>query len=208
MRLALDVQAGQARGAPGAAGARGRRGPRSRDPRQPAGQRGRHRAPARGRRAAARGPPRASAASRRADAAALLSLSGDLVRTGVWIMGGDGWAYDIGFGGLDQALSSGRDVNILVLDTQVYSNTGGQASQGHAARCGGQVRGCRQGHGPQGPGRHRAGVRQRLRGPGRPRRQRRPDQQGHPRGRGVAGTRRSSSRTAPASPTASTCRRP
>ncbi|MFV2062727.1 MAG: pyruvate:ferredoxin (flavodoxin) oxidoreductase [Chloroflexota bacterium] len=59
----------------------------------------------------------------------LLSLSGNLVRTGVWIMGGDGWAYDIGFGGLDQALSSGRDVNILVLDTQVYSNTGGQASK-------------------------------------------------------------------------------
>ena len=44
-------------------------------------------------------------------------------------MGGDGWAYDIGFGGVDQALSSGRDVNILVLDTQVYSNTGGQASK-------------------------------------------------------------------------------
>ena len=63
------------------------------------------------------------------DALHLLSLSGDLVRTGVWIIGGDGWAYDIGFGGLDQALSSGRDVNILVLDTQVYSNTGGQASK-------------------------------------------------------------------------------
>ena len=63
------------------------------------------------------------------DATWLASLSGDLVRTGVWIMGGDGWAYDIGFGGLDQALSSGRDVNILVLDTQVYSNTGGQASK-------------------------------------------------------------------------------
>jgi pyruvate-ferredoxin/flavodoxin oxidoreductase len=65
----------------------------------------------------------------RADADSLQSLSGDLVRTGVWIMGGDGWAYDIGFGGVDQALSSGRDVNILVLDTQVYSNTGGQASK-------------------------------------------------------------------------------
>jgi len=63
------------------------------------------------------------------DARWLLSLCGDLIRTGVWIMGGDGWAYDIGFGGLDQALSSGRDVNILVLDTQVYSNTGGQASK-------------------------------------------------------------------------------
>ncbi len=65
----------------------------------------------------------------RADADSLLSVSGDLIRTGVWIMGGDGWAYDIGFGGVDQALSSGRDVNILVLDTQVYSNTGGQASK-------------------------------------------------------------------------------
>ena len=64
-----------------------------------------------------------------ADATTLLSLSGDLIRTGVWIMGGDGWAYDIGFGGLDQVMSSGRDVNILVLDTQVYSNTGGQASK-------------------------------------------------------------------------------
>jgi pyruvate-ferredoxin/flavodoxin oxidoreductase len=47
----------------------------------------------------------------------------------VWIVGGDGWAYDIGFGGLDHVLSSGRDVNILVLDTEVYSNTGGQASK-------------------------------------------------------------------------------
>jgi pyruvate-ferredoxin/flavodoxin oxidoreductase len=48
---------------------------------------------------------------------------------GVWIVGGDGWAYDIGFGGLDHVLASGRDVNILVLDTEVYSNTGGQASK-------------------------------------------------------------------------------
>jgi pyruvate-ferredoxin/flavodoxin oxidoreductase len=47
----------------------------------------------------------------------------------VWIVGGDGWAYDIGFGGLDHVLSTGRDVNILVLDTEVYSNTGGQASK-------------------------------------------------------------------------------
>jgi pyruvate-ferredoxin/flavodoxin oxidoreductase len=52
-----------------------------------------------------------------------------LIRTSVWIMGGDGWAYDIGFGGLDHVLASGRDVNILVLDTEVYSNTGGQASK-------------------------------------------------------------------------------
>jgi pyruvate-ferredoxin/flavodoxin oxidoreductase len=52
-----------------------------------------------------------------------------LVRTSVWIVGGDGWAYDIGFGGLDHVLALGRDVNILVLDTEVYSNTGGQASK-------------------------------------------------------------------------------
>ncbi|MHB8892629.1 MAG: pyruvate:ferredoxin (flavodoxin) oxidoreductase [Candidatus Limnocylindrales bacterium] len=63
------------------------------------------------------------------DARQLVALSGDLVRQGVWIIGGDGWAYDIGFGGLDQVLSSGRNVNILVLDTEVYSNTGGQASK-------------------------------------------------------------------------------
>ena len=59
----------------------------------------------------------------------LLTLAGALVRKGVWIIGGDGWAYDIGFGGLDHVLSTGRNVNILVLDTEVYSNTGGQASK-------------------------------------------------------------------------------
>ncbi len=64
-----------------------------------------------------------------ADARQLLAVSADLVRQGVWIIGGDGWAYDIGFGGLDQVLSSGRNVNVLVLDTEVYSNTGGQASK-------------------------------------------------------------------------------
>ncbi|HLO34749.1 MAG TPA: pyruvate:ferredoxin (flavodoxin) oxidoreductase, partial [Candidatus Deferrimicrobium sp.] len=64
-----------------------------------------------------------------ADAQHLLALAGNLIRTGIWIVGGDGWAYDIGFGGLDQVLSSGRNVNILVLDTEVYSNTGGQSSK-------------------------------------------------------------------------------
>jgi len=63
------------------------------------------------------------------EARRLLSLAGDLVRKSVWIVGGDGWAYDIGFTGLDHVLASGRDVNVLVLDTQVYSNTGGQASK-------------------------------------------------------------------------------
>jgi pyruvate-ferredoxin/flavodoxin oxidoreductase len=56
-------------------------------------------------------------------------LADYLVRKSVWIVGGDGWAYDIGYGGLDHVLAMGRDVNILVLDTEVYSNTGGQASK-------------------------------------------------------------------------------
>ena len=59
----------------------------------------------------------------------LETVADALVRKSVWIVGGDGWAYDIGFGGLDHVLASGRDVNILVLDTEVYSNTGGQASK-------------------------------------------------------------------------------
>ncbi len=63
------------------------------------------------------------------DAKDLLSLADMLLRRGVWIIGGDGWAYDIGYGGLDHVLASGRDVNVLVMDTEVYSNTGGQASK-------------------------------------------------------------------------------
>jgi len=59
----------------------------------------------------------------------LRSVVDNLVRRSVWIVGGDGWAYDIGAGGLDHVLASGRDVNVLVLDTEVYSNTGGQASK-------------------------------------------------------------------------------
>jgi pyruvate-ferredoxin/flavodoxin oxidoreductase len=59
----------------------------------------------------------------------LLSVLDGMVRRSVWIVGGDGWAYDIGSGGLDHVLASGRDVNVLVLDTEVYSNTGGQASK-------------------------------------------------------------------------------
>ncbi|HUV11365.1 MAG TPA: pyruvate:ferredoxin (flavodoxin) oxidoreductase [Acidimicrobiia bacterium] len=62
-------------------------------------------------------------------ARALAPLTGTLVRKNVWIVGGDGWAYDIGAGGLDHVLGSSRDVNVLVLDTEVYSNTGGQASK-------------------------------------------------------------------------------
>ncbi len=61
--------------------------------------------------------------------AALKSIADFLVRKSVWVIGGDGWAYDIGFGGLDHVLASGMDVNVLVLDTEVYSNTGGQMSK-------------------------------------------------------------------------------
>ncbi|GFO62466.1 pyruvate:ferredoxin (flavodoxin) oxidoreductase [Geomonas paludis] len=65
------------------------------------------------------------------DAAAkkLLSIADYLVKKSVWIVGGDGWAYDIGYGGLDHVIASGKNVNLLVLDTEVYSNTGGQASK-------------------------------------------------------------------------------
>ncbi len=59
----------------------------------------------------------------------LLSVVDHLIRRSIWIVGGDGWAYDIGYGGLDHVLASSRDVNVLVLDTEVYSNTGGQASK-------------------------------------------------------------------------------
>jgi pyruvate-ferredoxin/flavodoxin oxidoreductase len=59
----------------------------------------------------------------------LMSLADVLVKKSVWIVGGDGWAYDIGYGGLDHVLANGRNVNVLVLDTEVYSNTGGQASK-------------------------------------------------------------------------------
>jgi pyruvate-ferredoxin/flavodoxin oxidoreductase len=72
----------------------------------------------------------AAARARRAGARAICCRVVDhLVRRSVWIVGGDGWAYDIGYGGLDHVLASGRDVNVLVLDTEVYSNTGGQASK-------------------------------------------------------------------------------
>ncbi|MEZ0397428.1 MAG: pyruvate:ferredoxin (flavodoxin) oxidoreductase [Anaerolineales bacterium] len=69
------------------------------------------------------------AQSKHPQAANLAAVADSLVKKSVWIVGGDGWAYDIGYGGLDHVLSTGRDVNLLVLDTEVYSNTGGQASK-------------------------------------------------------------------------------
>jgi len=69
------------------------------------------------------------AGSGSSDARNLLAIADSLVRKSVWILGGDGWAFDIGFGGLDHVLGSGKNVNVLVLDTEVYSNTGGQMSK-------------------------------------------------------------------------------
>ncbi len=63
------------------------------------------------------------------DAQSLVSLADYLTKKSVWIIGGDGWAYDIGYGGLDHALASGENINVLLLDTEVYSNTGGQMSK-------------------------------------------------------------------------------
>lgn len=63
------------------------------------------------------------------EAKKLASISDYLIRKSVWIVGGDGWAYDIGYGGLDHVISMGKDVNLLILDTEVYSNTGGQSSK-------------------------------------------------------------------------------
>jgi pyruvate-ferredoxin/flavodoxin oxidoreductase len=67
--------------------------------------------------------------NKKPEAKRLLSIADNLVKRSVWIMGGDGWAYDIGYGGLDHVLASGKNVNVLVLDTEVYSNTGGQMSK-------------------------------------------------------------------------------
>ena len=69
------------------------------------------------------------ASNSKPEAKRLLTLADNLVKRSVWIMGGDGWAYDIGYGGLDHVLASGKNVNVLVLDTEVYSNTGGQMSK-------------------------------------------------------------------------------
>jgi len=63
------------------------------------------------------------------EAKLLLPLADVLIKRSIWIVGGDGWAYDIGYGGLDHVFAMGQDVNILVMDTEVYSNTGGQMSK-------------------------------------------------------------------------------
>ncbi len=122
----------------------------------------------------------------RSEAQHLLTLANELVEQGIWIIGGDGWAYDIGFGGLDHVLSSGRNVNVLVLDTEVYSNTGGQASKSTPRGAVAKFAAAGKGNGKKDLGRDRARLRERLRRPGLDGRQRRPGDQGAPRGGGMA----------------------
>ena len=88
------------------------------------------------------------------EAKEILKNKNYLSKKSQWIFGGDGWAYDIGFGGVDHVLASGQDVNIMVFDTEVYSNTGGQASKSTPARCRGTVRCRRQGSEEERYGKH------------------------------------------------------
>ena len=124
------------------------------------------------------------------DAANLLALADFLVRRSVWIVGGDGWAYDIDYGGLDHVLAAGKDVNILVLDTEVYSNTGGQASKATPLGAIGEVRRGGQDGAAQGPGDDGRQLRQRLRRADRHGRQQRAGARGDARGRGLPRDRR------------------
>ena len=126
LRLALDAHARQ-RAAPGPAarGADRRRAGRRRSSTRISRAR-----PASRRSASASWRcGRSSPASKVAEARRLETLADYLVKKSVWLVGGDGWAYDIGYGGLDHVLANRRNVNILVLDTEVYSNTGGQESK-------------------------------------------------------------------------------
>ena len=86
------------------------------------------------------------------DARNLLAIADSLVRKSVWILGGDGWAFDIGFGGLDHVLGSGKNVNVLVLDTERLLEYRWAGIEVHAARCCGQVCSERQAEQPQRPG--------------------------------------------------------
>ena len=112
-------------------------------------------------------------------AAGILANKEYLTKKSVWIFGGDGWAYDIGYGGLDHVLASGKDVNVFVFDTEVYSNTGGQASK--ASNLGQVAQFAAAGKDVQEEvaGRDRHDLRLRVCGPGGHGRQPQPDHQGH-----------------------------
>ena len=129
---------------------------------------------------------RSSRGLKTAEARRLETLADYLVKKSVWLVGGDGWAYDIGYGGLDHVLASRRDVNVLVMDTEVYSNTGGQASKatplGASAKFAARGEAGRQ-EGPE-PARHH--VRARLRRARGLRGQDGPDRAGLPGGRGLS----------------------
>ena len=121
----------------------------------------------RARRRTARRPQTAASAS----PGQLAAVAEYLIRRSVWIIGGDGWAYDIGFGGLDHVLASGRNINILVLDTEVFQHRRPEF-QGHATGAVAKFAGGRQADRQEGPGPHRHGLRPRLMSlPGRLRRQ-------------------------------------
>ena len=186
MRLALDAQTDQARRLLERLAPELGDGARRRAPGRRPGHRGGDRPPARARRPPARGARPRSTGPAASDARHLLALAGDLVRKGVWIIGGDGWAYDIGFGGVDQVLSSGRNVNILVLDTEVYSNTGGQASKATPRGAVAKFAAAGKGTAKKDLGAIARVVRQRLRRPGLDGRERPPDHQGAARGRCLA----------------------
>ncbi len=137
----------------------------------------------------------------------LLAAADYLIKKSVWIIGGDGWAYDIGYGGLDHVIASGRKVNILVLDTEVYSNTGGQMSKSTPV---GAIAKFAAGGKPLGKkdlGHDGHGLRQRVRGRVSPSARTGCRPSGHSSRRTSTTARPSSSPTATASTTATICAR-
>ena len=116
----------------------------------------------------------------------LLSEKEYLAKKSVWIFGGDGWAYDIGFGGVDHVMASGEDVNIFVFDTEVYSNTGGQASKASNIGQVAQFAAAGKTVAKKSLAEIAMHVRLRLRGSGGYGRQSQPDPEGHHRGRGLS----------------------
>ena len=121
-----------------------------------------------------------------ADCKEILANKEYLRKKSMWIFGGDGWAYDIGFGGVDHVLASGQDVNIFVFDTEVYSNTGGQASKASNIGQVAQFAAAGKEDQEEVPGGDRHELRLHLRGPGGHGRQPRSDPEGHQGGRGLS----------------------